>query len=214
MERDWAQTFRFHVLAFEHVLGENKHIRVPGEKTVYLAGMVARQTDEVYRKQITNMLVNDPSEIDLAVRMHDPYIGQNAPIVTLSRINAEHITIRLAVCERTAFPFETRFPIRLFGLASQYSYLAGNRTMGDIFHFLRNHYSLVLELLRGYLDYVQKNAEAMEEASKFMWDRFGSEKNERNTKKDTWEKQGIDLKRIPQISPSELNGMINFTSKN
>jgi len=214
MEIEWQHTFRFHVLAMEHFLGKNKSISFPGDKCVYLAGMVARQTDEKYCKQIAAMLIEDPAQIDLAVRRHDPYIGQNAPIVTLSKINAEYITVRLAVSPRIALPFETRFPIRLFGLASQYSYLAGNRTMGDIFHFLRNHFGLVLDLLHGYLEYLQKNAQRLEEASESMWKRFGSEKNDRNAKKDNWEKRGIDLKKVPQISPAELNAMINFTSEN
>ncbi len=212
------KAFRFHLLALEHYVSEERLLRLPGDKSVYLAGMIARQSDPDYAQQTEDFLIESPEQIDLFVRMHDPYIGQNAPIVTVSRINAERITLNLARARRDAYSFELRFAARLFGLASHYSYLAGNRTLGDIFYFLRNHFPPVLRLLQGYLTYLEENPDRLEEsiesASKAMWERLGSERNERNSKKEAWEKMGINLKKKAMISPAELGGMLNFTSEN
>lgn len=212
------ETFRFHLMAMERYVSEERLFRLPGDKSVYLAGMIARQTDPSSKAQTEDFLIEGPEQLDIFVRMHDPYIGQNAPIVTVSRINAERITLDLAHKRRSAYSFELRFAARLFGLASHYSYLAGNRTLGDIFYFLRNHFPSVLRLLQGYLAFLAQHPERLQDsleiASKAMWERLGRERNERNQKKESWEKMGINLKKKAMISPAELGGMINFTSEN
>jgi len=212
-----AHAFRFHLLALEHYISEERLLRLPGDKSVYLAGMIARQADPGYTEQTEDFLLESPEQIDLFVRSHDPYIGQNAPIVTVSRINAERITLDLAKKRREAYSYELRFAARLFGIASQYSYLAGNRTLGEIFYFLRNHFPAVLRLLQGYLTFLEGRADRpqqIERASETMWERLGRQRNERNEKKEAWEKMGINLKKKAMISPAELGGMINFTSEN
>lgn len=210
--------FQFHLFALEQYVARERLLRLPGDKSVYLAGMIARHADREYKEQTQDFLVESPEQIDLFVRMHDPYIGQNAPIVTVARINAERMTYDLAQARRSAYSFELRFAVRLFGLASHYSYQAGNRTMGEIYYFLRNHFPVVLQLLQGYLEALENNPdsfqEAMETASRVLWERFGREKNDRNAKKEAWEKMGINLKKKPVISPAELGGMINFSSAN
>lgn len=211
-----AHAFRFHLLSLEHYISEERLLRLPGDKSVYLAGMLARHADPEYRAQTEDFLIECPEQIDVFVRSHDPYFGQNAPIVTVSRINAERITLDLARKRREAYSFELRFAARLFGVASQYSYLAGNRTLGEIFYFLKNHFPSVLTLLQGYLVFQEENPESgsLERASETMWQRLGRERNERNAKKEAWEKMGINLKKKAMISPAELGGMINFTSAN
>ena len=64
----WSLTFRSHVLGLEDFLAANIkprwRDRIPGEHTVYLAGMIARELDRGYLAQIQEYLVEDPGQID------------------------------------------------------------------------------------------------------------------------------------------------------
>ena len=162
----WSQTFRAHVLGLEYFLARRlSHDkrralgRFSVEETVYLAGMIARETDHNYLQQIQEYLVADPEEISAVVRRHAPYLGQNAPVVTLSRINAEHMTLQIA---SGAFGTATGFlqltvPARYFGIASFYSGQAGNQNLARIFDFFRNHLSVVVEVVAEYIEYLEAN---------------------------------------------------------
>jgi hypothetical protein len=186
------KAFRFHLLALEHYVSEERLLRLPGDKSVYLAGMIARQTDPAYTQQTEDFLIESPEQIDLFVRMHDPYIGQNAPIVTVSRINAERITLNLAQARREAYSFELRFAARLFGLASHYSYLAGNRTLVRYFLFSEEPFPDCSAPAAGISGVPGRESgapeESIDQASKAMWERLGSERNERNNKKEAGRK--------------------------
>jgi len=212
----WKETFRIHVLNLERFLFSRGTPAISGEQSVYLAGMIARKLDRAYQSMIRDMLWEDPQAADYLIRKHDAYIGQNAPIVTLSRINAEYLTLQIA---RKGDPslreLTMSLPARYYGIASYYSNQAGNRTLAEIFRFLGNHLPLVLDILEGYFNYVEAFGDRSEThlASEF-WERFGNQINERNAKKEGWEKRGIDPSRKTHISRAEFNRMIDFTSKN
>ncbi|MCR9144477.1 MAG: hypothetical protein NXI24_19725 [bacterium] len=160
-EGHWSRTFRNHVLGLEQFLAEHMQPRwrdrLPGEQTVYLAGMIARELDRGYRAQIQDYLVEDPEKIDRIVRRHAQCLGQNAPVVTLSRINAEHATLQIAIDASGDLPGASRLflltlPARYFGIASFYASQAGNQNLARIFDFFRNHLSVVVDILAGYLE--------------------------------------------------------------
>ncbi len=157
-EDHWSLTFRSHVLGLEEFLAANLkprwRDRIPGEQTVYLAGMIARELDRGYRAQIQEYLVEDPEEIDRVVRRHALCLGQNAPVVTLSRINAEHSTLQIAIenAGQASRVFLLRLPARYFGIASAYSLQAGKPDLARTFDFFRNHLAVIVDVLAGYLD--------------------------------------------------------------
>ncbi len=213
---NWRESFRLHVIGLERFLDDRGGENIAGEHTVYLAGMIARGMDDAYFEQIENYLLDDPGAIDAAIRRHEPYIGQNAPIVTLSRINAEHLTFQLAAAEGeiTRF-FEMSIPTRYFGIASFYSEQAGDRTLSSIFAYFRNNLPLILDVLTGYLNFLEENGDALHGAfTRETWERLGTESNERNARKERLERMGLDSRRKPRISRSEFNKMIDFASPN
>ena len=105
----WENMYRLHLLGLEKFLLNRKPSPLSGEQTVYLAGMIARELDLEYKRQAEKFLVQDPEEIDRAVCLHEPYIGQNAPIVTLCKINAERQTIEIA-CRRHSYALHLELP--------------------------------------------------------------------------------------------------------
>lgn len=210
----WRDTFRSHILLLEKFLLV-RGTPLSGQNTVYLAGMVARELDTHYQSQIQDFLLEHPHEVDEVIRQHEPYIGQNAPIVTLTRINAEHLTFEIAIgSEDFSRYFQMMIPAKYFGIASFYSHQAGNRVLGEIFGFIRNHYRLVMDLLSGYLKYIKDADELELKISDEVWEKFSQERNERNEKKEWWGRRGIDLSKKNGISMQEVNAMIDFTSAN
>ncbi|MEQ9365109.1 MAG: hypothetical protein RIF32_12735 [Leptospirales bacterium] len=242
-EDHWSRTFRKHVLGLEQFLAAHFKARwrdrIPGEQTVYLAGMIAREMDRGYLAQIEEYLVEDPERIDLLVRRHSQCLGQNAPVVTLSRINAEHATLQVAIdtlgddggANRL---FMLNLPARYFGIASFYSSQAGNQALARIFDFFRNHLVVVVEILAGYLESLEKSVDEGDQArsagrSEFFqapgvapedlagsaaWRRFGDDTNERNIRKDFWDAARLNPARKNRITGLEFRSMIDYTRPN
>ena len=212
----WKETFRAHVLNLERFLGSAGEPPLSGEQAVYLAGMIARKLDGSYQRMIQDMLWEEPDAVDHLIRRHDPYIGQNAPIATLSRINAEYFTLEIALQGSATLPsFTMAVPARYFAVASHYSHQSGNRTLADLFRFLGNHLPLVLDILEGYLKFIEAFGDRSgEQLPTETWERFASESNERNAKKEWWEARGLNPGKKQHISRAEFNRMIDFTGWN
>ena len=217
LNRAWRQSFRVHVLVLERFLLETRRAKFEGEHIVYLAGIIARRLDAAYQEQIRNLLLESPEELETIIRSHAPYIGQNAPIVTISRINAEYLTVELAFAGPSAgASFLMRLPARYFDVAAFYSREAGNRSLADLFSFMRKHQQMVLELLTDYWKFLEQETSIMSEEGLpgALWDRFAAQVNDRDAKKERWERMGVDPKHKQHIHREEFNKMLDFTSPN
>lgn len=149
----WKETYPKHLMAMETCFLENNYT-IPPQYSVYMAGIVSRRFDKEYWKDVENQfLVEYPEEIENLIRRHHQYIGQNAPIVTFSRYNAEHHFMLNAIEESENLAFlRLRLPIRYFGIASTYSYYAGKKFLGDIFLYFSKNIEFLLKPLQVYLD--------------------------------------------------------------
>lgn len=201
----WEETFRIHLVALENFQRGRKPLS--GENTVYLAGMIARELDDHYRENTRAFLVRTPDEIDRAVRSHDPYIGQNAPIVTLSRINAEHLTFEIAVSR--VHRAHLRIPARYFAIAAYYSYQAGKPSLAKIYSSFRSNLGDIASLVSDYFRYMLQN-KPEEKISKEIMKRFASVTNERNAVKDWRESLRFKSSKKTSVSMHELSEMMNF----
>ena len=212
----WKETYRVHVLNLERFLSSGGRPSLSGEQSVYLAGMIARRLDRNYQAMIQELLWEEPEAVDQLIRRHEPYIGQNAPIATLSRINAEFFTLEIALQGDASLRSLTMaLPARYFAVASHFTHQSGNKTLADLFRFLGNHLSLVLDILEGYLDFIEAFGDHPDRPlSPEAWERFGSEANERNAKKEWWEARGLSPGKKTHISRAEFNRMIDFTGWN
>lgn len=212
----WRNQLVDHVIFMEHFLDKDASMNMEAEQLVFVAGLLARQLDKSYRRQIRPYLKNEPEEIFQTVRRHDPYFGQNAPVVFLSRANAEYLLVQGASALRrgNAHWYSHVLPGQFFGIASQYSYKAGNFMMGDICAFMQKYLPGLVEWLGGYLEFRRNIIEKEPHFSPAMWNRFGLEKNARNEFKERWAARGIDSRRLKRIPHSEFQKMIQFESKN
>jgi hypothetical protein len=192
----WKETYSRHLLGLGRFLEKKRQI-LRGENFVYLAGMVARWLDKDYKEDTEGFLVENPSEIDLVVRRHAPYIGQNAPVVTVSKLNAEFCTITIAQKEKSIFrQFELKTPGKFFSIASTYSFYSGNRTHGEIFGFFAQQIHKIAEILGDYLDSLEGELPSESPITDGLWNEFGKFQNPRNTKKEQNEKRNITEKEI------------------
>ena len=214
--RSWRQSFRLHVLVLERFLIETRRERLAGEQIVYLAGVFARRFDPAYQQQIRDLLLDSPEDLDRLIRRHSPYIGQNAPIVTISRINGEYLMVELALNGPSAsYSFLMRLPPRYFDVAAFYSREAGNRSLADLFSFMRKHTESIVQLFSGYQEFLETRMDLPEEALPGeLWDRFAAELNDRDAKKERWERMGVDPKHKQHIHREEFNKMLDYTSPN
>ncbi|HBS03670.1 MAG TPA: hypothetical protein DEA96_01815 [Leptospiraceae bacterium] len=214
----WKSVYRVHLMLLERFLLQKKS-SLESEHTVYLSGMLARHLDREYQQQIEDLLFEDVDELDSTIRKHDPYLGQNAPIVTLSRINGEHLTVAIAF-ERLKGHSETlnlqsAIPSRCFGVAAFYSREAGNRQLSRIFGYFHHHHKLILDLLTDYLSFLDRDADLLpDNIPEELWQKFGREKNLRNEKKEWWEARGIDLKSKEGISKEEVMRILDLGGMN
>lgn len=198
---------------------QQRKASLESEHTVYLSGMLARHLDREYQQQIEDLLFDDVEELDSTIRRHDPYIGQNAPIVTVSRINGEHFTMALALDringESETLAWKSRVPSRCFAVAAFYSREAGNRQLSEIFRFFHHHHRLVLDLLTDYLIFLERDADLLSaKIPSELWKRFGKERNSRNERKEWWESRGIDLKGKEVISREEVMRILDLGGMN
>jgi hypothetical protein len=221
----WTHTFRLHVLGLEQYLvrqmDPRSRVRLPGAETVYLAGMIARELDRDYLAQIQDYLVEDPGELDRTARQHAPYLGQNAPLVTISRINAEHLTLQIAGSADASggTVLHLMIPARYFGIAAFYSLQSGNQTLARIFDFFRNHLALVVEIVAGYIEYLEAHDGELEIDPEDIvqsptWQKFAGERNDSNRRKEFWEAARLNPRRKNRISGFEFRRMIDYTSPN
>ena len=222
-ETHWSQTFRNHALGLERYLADHSRGgRMPGEQTMYLAGMIAREMDRAYLAQIQEYLVEDPLDMDQAVLRHAPYLGQNAPLVTLSRINAEHLTLQIAATAgggQASRIFHLMIPARYFRIAAYYSLQSGNPNQARIFDFLCNHLSVVVEIIAGYIEDLEARGWKLDVdpaalADSDAWRRFATDTNETNRRKEFWDAAGIRANKKNRISGMEFRSMIDYTNTN
>ncbi|MBU45692.1 MAG: hypothetical protein CMN76_20960 [Spirochaetaceae bacterium] len=213
----WKSVYRAHLMLLERFLLGRKST-LESQYTVYLSGMLARHMDLQYQQQIEALLFEDLDELDSTIRKHDPYLGQNAPIVTVSRINGEHLTVGIAF-ERArgggGLEWKSHVPSRCFGVAAFYSREAGNRHLSEIFAFFHHHHTLVLEILGDYLEFLERDADLIsDKLPPELWSRFGKERNARNEKKEWWESRGINLKGKEGISKEEVRKILDLGGLN
>lgn len=211
----WKETYRRHLLGLGRFL-EKRSQSIQGENFVYLAGMIARWLDKDYKDDSESFLVENPEEIDRVIRRHSPYIGQNAPVVTISKLNAEFFTITIAKKEKSIFrQIELRTPGRFFKIASTYSYYAGNRTHAEIFAFFAQKIDGIAEVLGDYLDSLEGELPSEEPISEGLWTEFGKFQNSRNKKKEWNDKMHINEKQIPHEAEVEITKIVqSFNSTN
>ncbi|PJZ69281.1 hypothetical protein CH373_14345 [Leptospira perolatii] len=208
----WRGTYSSHILLLENFLRPISG-KPGGEACVYLAGLIARRLDDSYSEAALTYLLEDPSEIDGIVRTHIPYIGQNAPIVTISKINAEFLSFSLAMRENGSFHrLEILAPKKLFSLASTFSYRSGNQVLGGIFGYFSSELDRILELLSDYLCFLGEEPSPFPPSSSISWsDRFESEKNERNVFKE--KNPGYDLlEELPFDARVKTNSILDNLS--
>ncbi|TGK14122.1 hypothetical protein EHO60_01905 [Leptospira fletcheri] len=208
----WNGTFRSHVLLLENFLSPLSS-KPGGEICVYLAGLIARRLDEAYSSACLSFILEDPSEIDGIVRSHQPYIGQNAPIVTISKINAEFLSFALATKGDQAWrSLEILAPKKLFSLASVFSYRCGNAALGNIFGVFSTELDLLLNILGAYLRYIEENPDRFPPAtlSENVSERFSEEINERNRYKERNPGAEDTVPYDAQVDPSRILGGWNL----
>jgi hypothetical protein len=197
-------TFRSHVLALENFLMNEKIHDLKGEPLVYLAGMIARKFDRDYSEDIKPFLFSDPSEMDLLIRKHELYIGQNAPVAFAARINAEYLTISIATQEKSIFSrFQLAIPARFFRISSNYFYYSGNKTLGAVLDYFGKELSTIIKIIHEYLTKYSENFPENNKLENQTWTKFGTELNDRNSVKEYLEKKNIS-EDIPYDSRVEI----------
>ncbi len=204
------------IVAFENFLLDTKN-EISGEESVYLAGMLARQSNARYLRQIRRLIFRKPEELDNLISKHYLCIGQNAPVYFIVRTNAEFLTVRLLsrnkkqqLCE-----LEKWKPIAYFQIASEYAHKAGNRVLGEIFAHIYKNYNEIFNILSSYYGFLKKNQpKNIISSASPLWKRFAKVKNERNDKKESWERAGLSEKKKQHLTYHEFNQMINFEALN
>ena len=212
-----SESFQNHVLILENFLLETDK-SLPGEQTIYLAGMLARENNDTYRKNIDPFLFQNTEELDILACRHYLYLGQNANLWFISRINAEHLTVQLVSPKKKQKVSLTDkvFPKRCFEVASIYAYKASNRILGGIFAYISNHYDHVLEILHTYLCALEAETLPSPNAQlpKALWKHLGQVRNERNHKKEQWEAMRISEKEKNHLSFPEFNRIMDLSGCN
>ncbi len=204
----WKDTYSRHLLGLGRFLEKKRQV-LRGENFVYLAGMIARWLDKDYKEDTEGYLVENPAEIDQVVRRHAPYIGQNAPVVTVSKLNAEFFTITIAQKENSVFKqFELKTPKKFFSIASTYSFYSGNRTQGEIFGFYAEQIHNIAEILGDYLESLEGELPSESPITVGLWDEFGKFQNTRNTKKEQNEKRKITEKKMEKDSEVQMTKIV------
>ena len=174
----WRDTFPNHLIGMEREL-EFFSFQFSAEIIVYLAGMVARQLDKDYKKDSQIFLLETPQKMEELIQKHILYIGQNAIIVTYSKINAEHLACNLALSIDSNFSknFELKQIVRLFHIASTFSYYSGNQLLGSIFNRISRNFLYILKFLESYLTKLNGKLPEFTPLSKSIWTRFEKERN-------------------------------------
>lgn len=181
----WRDTFRHHIIGIEREL-ENSRFRFSGELVVYLAGMVARELDTNYKQESKMFLLESPEQMDEIVKQHILFLGQNAIIVTYSKINAEHLTYNLAVSSENFFKtLELRRIAKLFSIASTFSHYSGNHLLGKIFSTIAKNLHSIVEFLEIYLCHLDGKLPELEPIPEQTWKKFGKEKPSEKIKQVT-----------------------------
>jgi len=212
----WKQTYRLHVLGLETFQSRLARPVFNGEQTVYLAGMIARELDGEYRRQCEAFYLDDATELESAIRRHGAYIGQNAPVALLARINAERWTAELAAASADSDGIiQFLMPARFFGVAAYFSHLSGKNLHAAIFDDLRNRYTRLVELLRGYLQFLtEEGVDPAAPPCRELLQRFGGERNERNRRKETLEAMGLHTNHRNRLAPFEFRRMLDYGQPN
>ncbi len=184
----WHITFPKHLLALETTLLK-KNVKLQSQVSIYLAGIIARKLDKSYWDEIeANFLLESPDQIFEIIRNHSVYLGQNAPIVTVSKYNAEHILIQIAT-QALNYVFYVRIPARFFRIASTYSYYSGNQKMGDLFFTFSQNIEILLPHITSYMDELKSTGQIPEPNPiiQSLWEKFANsvlESTPKNTMKD------------------------------
>ena len=228
----WRRIFQKHILTLEKFLSEQHvSLQLPDEQSVYLAGMLARQYDSNYRRQIRRYLFSQPEDLELLIRRHYAYMGQNAPVCFMARINAEYLTVRLLSYYRkkvkeslqttpSTMNTDQLLPAHYFEVAARYAYQASKSTWSSIFSYIYINYAQVVSLLSAYMNFINKlqSTGTWEPTNgalgQKLWERFSHASNERNNQKELWERNRISPKEKTHIPRREFNQIMNFHSIN
>ncbi len=225
MQRTYSkENYCTSLLLFERFLAESHNkLGLSSEHSVYLAGMLARQYDKKYRRQIHAFLFRTPQELQELARCHKPYLGQKAPIYFASRINAEYLTAKFILrWLKGLSKMEQDLPAYYFHVASIYAYQIGLSLWGAMFSFMYQNYRDILQLLCSYAEFLKSHElhiispvlSSLGPLPSNVWERLGVPANERNNKKELWEMQNISPKRKAHIPRHEFNEIFNFSPPN
>ncbi|MCX7999266.1 MAG: hypothetical protein N3A69_10015, partial [Leptospiraceae bacterium] len=147
----WRDTFQHHIIGIERELERTSRYRFSGELVVYLAGMIARELDKNYKEESKIFLLEAPEQMDEIVKQHILFLGQNAIVVTYSKINAEHLTCSLALSSSKFFTtLELKKATKLFSIASTFSHYSGNHFLGKIFSTIAKNLGSIVRFLEAY----------------------------------------------------------------
>ena len=201
---NWRDTFHNHVLGLEHYLNAAGMARFQGERSVYLAGVIAREFDGSYLAEIEDYLLEDPDSVFELPENQSSVIGDSALILTVSRINAEHWTVHNANGGNDETEDKYQIPARFYRIASFYSHKAGKPSFGRLYGYLSNNCNKIVDLVSGYLEFVDEKAPDLPQfISSDIFNKFASEINEKEAKKDFLQQQaggrGLDPARERQL---------------
>lgn len=208
----WRETFRKQIIDLERFLVQ-RHLHFSPEQAVYLAGMLSRLQDREWIQGIQPYLLESPQAMAERIRLHEPYLGQNAPVFFVARINGEYLTLRIITGQALVIDLEKNVPRRYFLIAARYADRAGQNHMAGIYRFVGYHYDEIIYSLMHYLDFLSRQGDRIEIPPE-LWQRFGRPDNERNNRKEGWERMGVQPSRRTHINRAEFNDMINFGGVN
>lgn len=208
----WRETFRSQIVDLERFL-LRRRLHFSADQAVYLAGMLSRLQDRSWMQEIQPYLLESPQAMAEKIRVHEPYIGQNAPVFFVARINGEYLTLRIITGQALAVDLEKNVPQRYFLIAARYADRAGQNQMAGIYRFVGYHYDEIIYSLMHYMEYLASEGHRIEIPPE-LWQRFGKADNERNNRKEGWERMRVEPSRRTHISRAEFNDMINFGRPN
>ncbi|MCS7205312.1 MAG: hypothetical protein NZ853_06410 [Leptospiraceae bacterium] len=160
----WKETFRIHLVRMEKLF-QKYHPPFKNDVKVYLAGYLARYTDNQYIKQI-QPYIRDLDEIKHLVMKHHHKLGQKSILVFYAKVNAEYKMFQLTKemsQSKSQTPLfislQIKEPASLFSLASTYSQVSGKLYQAFIYEVLYKRIWEVLELLSEYMKslYLEKS---------------------------------------------------------
>lgn len=211
---DWRRAFVLHLQSLELFLIERRLSGLSGENAVYLAGMIARELDPEYRALADAYVLRNPDELDAVVRRHRPCLGQNAPVLMVSRATGERQAMELAL-QRVRLSSATAQTIRCFFVAAEFSHHAGKNQLARIFEFFGYRLPFVLDVVNAYIHELERGGwRRFDKPDAALLKRLAASRNESNRRKDFWEAARISHRRRNRIALYEFRRMVDFERPN